>query len=263
MPDALSVGSLFAGVGGFDLGLERAGMRSVWQCEIDPYCQRVLEKHWPDVLRVRDVRDVGAGSVPRVDVLCGGFPCQPVSDAGLKQAQEDSRWLWPEFARVVGELRPRYVIVENVPGLRSRGFGDVLRDLAACGFDAEWDGIPAAALGAHHQRDRVVLVAYADEERRDGRPRVFGEGRRPESPHGYPLLQDADRLALGARWEWRRVTQAGGPEWWPVEPDVDRVAYGIPDRLDRLAALGNAIVPQLAEWIGRRIVAYEGEADAI
>jgi DNA (cytosine-5)-methyltransferase 1 len=254
---SLTVGSLFTGIGGFDLGLERAGMRVLWQCEIDGFCQRVLAKHWPDVLRVPDVRELRAGAVPDVDVLCGGFPCQPVSDMGLKLAQEDERWLWPEYARVVRELRPRYVIVENVEGLANRGLGDVLRDLAACGYGFEWDCLPAAAFGAPHLRYRMLLVAYPDEERWDGRPRVFREGRRPESPHGYPLLQDADSIAVGARWEWRRAAQAGGPEWWPVEPDVGRVAHGIPDRLERLAALGNAVVPQVAEWIGRRIVDWE------
>lgn len=171
----LTVGSLFAGIGGFDLGLERAGMRSVWQSEIDPYCQRVLAKHWPDVLRVSDVRDVGAGTVPWVDVICGGFPCQGLSDAGLQLGFADPRsGLWFEMLRVVRELRPRYLVVENVRALIVRGLATVLGDLAAIGYDAEWDCIPASAIGAPHQRDRIWIVAY---------PNADGQGRGELAEH--------------------------------------------------------------------------------
>src|SRR5689334_3925575 len=141
-------GSLFAGIGGLDLGLERAGWTCRWQVEIDAFCQRVLAKHWPDVPRYGDVRSLDAGALERVDLICGGFPCQPVSAAGTRLAEADERWLWPEYARVVGSLRPGLVLVENVPGLLVRGAGDVLGDLATLGYDAEWESIPAAALGA-------------------------------------------------------------------------------------------------------------------
>src|SRR6266850_6229536 len=124
-------GSLFAGIGGFDLGLERAGWICRWQVELDPFCQRVLAKHWPDVRRYGDVRAFPEPDTERVDLICGGFPCQPVSVAGKRRAQADERWLWPEFARVVRALRPHLVLVENVPGLLQRGIGDVLGDLAA------------------------------------------------------------------------------------------------------------------------------------
>ena len=136
--EQLTVGSLFSGIGGFDLGLERAGMRVVWQVENDAYCRKVLAKHWPDVPCYEDIHDCGAHNLEEVDVICGGFPCQPVSVAGKQLAQDDERWLWPEFARLVGELRPRHVFVENVPGILVRGLGDVLGDLAALGYDAEW-----------------------------------------------------------------------------------------------------------------------------
>src|SRR6476661_6834913 len=128
----LTFGSLFAGIGGIDLGLERAGMRCAWQVEIDDYATRVLAKHWPDVTRFRDVRSVGAHNLTPVDLLAGGFPCQDISDAGKRAGIEGARsGLWSEFARLIGELRPRYVLVENVTALLRRGMGTVLGDLAA------------------------------------------------------------------------------------------------------------------------------------
>lgn len=163
----LTFGSLFAGIGGFDLGLERAGMRCLWQCELDPYAERVLARHWPDVLRVRDIRDVNASTVPWVHVLAGGFPCQPVSLNGRRRGTDDERWLWPEFARAIRDLRPRYVLVENVPGLYRR-LGVILADLATLGLDAEWHCIPAAAFGAPHRRDRVWIVAHASQQSTNG-----------------------------------------------------------------------------------------------
>lgn len=173
-------GSLFCGIGGIDLGFERAGIETLWQVEHDDYCTRVLEKHWPRVQRFRDVRECGtpnsghSANLARVDIISGGFPCQPVSLAGKRRGQDDPRWLWPEFARIVRELRPRYVVVENVPGLLHLGMGDVLGDLAACGYDAEWDCLPAAAFGAPHLRYRVFIVAYARCER-DQRHRELRE----------------------------------------------------------------------------------------
>jgi len=155
-----TVGSLFSGIGGFDLGLERAGFEIRWQVEIDPYCLRVLERHWPDVKRYGDIREVDPHELERVTLLAGGFPCQPVSVAGKRLGQDDPRWLWPEFARFVRALRPSFVLVENVPGLLIRGMGDVLGDLAACGYDAEWQVLPDGAFGAPHLRERVFLVAY-------------------------------------------------------------------------------------------------------
>ena len=156
----LTVGSLFAGIGGNDLGLERAGMRTLWQVELDPWCRRVLAKHWPDVERFEDVREVGAHNLSPVDLIAGGFPCQDISIAGRAAGIGGARsGLWGEFARIVRELRPRYVLVENSPVLTSRGMDVVLGDLAASGYDAEWDCLPAAAFGAPFVRDRVFVVA--------------------------------------------------------------------------------------------------------
>ena len=251
-------GSLFAGIGGLDLGLERAGMECAWQVELDEFCQKVLTKHWPDVPKYGDIHDVGRHNLEAVDLICGGFPCQPVSLAGRRQAQADPRWLWPEFARVVDELRPRYVLVENVPGLYSAGGSKVLADLAAFGYDAEWDAIPAAALGAPYKRFRIFLVAYVIGTQAhqqygifDGPSRFLGQpvGTRQEAArqtNGMPSNYDPTRLAKVFRWTHSN--------WWS-EPNVGRLVCGVPARVDRLRALGNAVVPQVAEWVGRRILA--------
>jgi DNA (cytosine-5)-methyltransferase 1 len=162
-------GSLFSGIGGIDLGLERAGMTCKWQVEIDEYCRKVLTKHWPSVPKYGDIRTISGDELERVDLIAGGFPCQPHSLAGRRQASEDERDLWGEYARLIRVLRPRWVLAENVPGLLSsesgRFFGRVLGDLARLGYDAEWESLPAAAFGAPHIRERVFIVAHADRER--------------------------------------------------------------------------------------------------
>lgn len=294
----LSVGSLFSGIGGFDLGLERAGMRTAWFCESEPFCQRVLAKHWPSVPCYPDVRELRGDSVAAVEVLCGGFPCQDISSAGLGAGLAGTRsGLWSEFARLICELRPRYAVVENVPMLRTRGLDQVLEDLTACGYDAEWDGISASAVGAPHRRDRIWIVAYPNGEGEHAgavdaevasapqRPaadagrfqlrqqpwRSGGEGR-PDTPlvavdgktqHMADAPRECERESadeadtLAGNGLARKEPSGGG--WWLAEPDVGRVADGIPARMDRLRALGNALVPQIAEWIGRRILAYESE----
>lgn len=254
--------SLFSGIGGLDLGLDRAGWTCVGQVEKDPYCQRVLAKHWPEVPRHDDVRTAvewwRSRPRPAVRAVVGGWPCQPVSTAGRRLAQADDRWLWPATAAVIRELRPYWVLLENVAGLLGRGMGDVLGDLAACGYDAEWDCVPAAAVGAPHLRDRVFIVAYPS-GRRTGRTR----GSVGDGPDRLRLA--AQELAHADGVGRRRQAQfqpAGWPEpvhsgWWAAEPRVGRVADGVPGRVDRLRALGNAVVPQVAEWIGRLILAAD------
>lgn len=234
--EPLSVGSLFAGIGGLDLGLERTGgFKTVWFAEIDPFASAVLKRHWPDVPNLGDIRGIGADTPP-VDVLAGGFPCQPVSLAGRRLAQEDPRWLWPQFARVIGELRPRYVIVENVPGLASKGLGEVLEDLSSLGYDAEWDIISAASVGASHLRERILLVAYANGSAR------LGSGGSSQAVYRPEAVERSRRRCSGSGIDW------------PTEPDVGRTSYGVPHRLDRLRALGNGVVPQVAEFVGHLIL---------
>jgi len=389
----LTVGSLFSGIGGLDLGLEWAGMRVVWQVENDPYCRGTLQRLFPDAriwgdietfppdadgrgltgepqpdswtprsqlkasrwrdalrldsdeplrdpylesLRAAEFRRGQAAHQPcvgvAVDLICGGFPCQPVSFAGRQKFDADDRWLWPEMRRVCEVVRPRWVLVENVRGLLSadagRLFGGVVRDLAALGYFVEWDCIPAAAVGAPHIRDRVFIVGRRDrtdaecggvrserhraaEGETEGVQSEAGERQRvrldPESMGGHvadaeqrglsqrgrrsessgfrgpqpspcsPPLADADEQGLegrptidgdagsgimsagasGALQEYRLERRSSGQDEWESEPDVGRVADGVPARVDRLKALGNAVVPQVAEFIGRLIVDYE------
>ncbi len=230
----LTFGSLFAGVGGFDRGLEQAGMRCLWQVEIDAKCRQVLARHWPDVQRWEDVRDVGRHNLESVDVVCGGFPCVDISIAGNGAgiAGKDSG-LWAEFARIIRELRPRFVLVENVAALLFRGMGRVLGDLAAIGYDAEWQVLPAGAFGAPHVRERVYIVAY------------------PRGKHGSPRLafQREHARAILAESDRNRT------RFWEAAPtEYSGMADGVPNRVDRIRMMGNAVVPQIAHWLGRRIL---------
>lgn len=293
----MNVLSLFSGIGGLDLGLERAGMTVVGQVEIDPWCRKVLAKHWPEVPRHDDVRTCAdwwaVDRRPVVDLICGGVPCQPVSSAGKRLAQADERWLWPVTIETIGRLRPRYALLENVPGLLVRGMGDVLGDLAQVGYDAEWDCVSASALGAPHQRDRVWIVAYPQNRQQpqlaegahDAGPPIIdraGAGGRAGGGSASPRVRE---LGRGATSGPEAVADTSGelprhghdgkgpvfpqrpqgheglrralsdPDHWVTEPDVGRVAHGIPHRVDRLRGLGNAVVPQVAEHIGRMILA--------
>ena len=265
----MNVLDLFSGIGGFSLGLERTGgFNTVAFCECDPYCQRVLRKHWPDVPCFPDVATLRGTDVPRVDLICGGFPCQDISLAGKGAGLAGERsGLWREFARIIGEVRPRYVIVENVPALLGRGMGRVLGDLAALGYDAQWHCIPAAVLGAPHRRDRLWIVAYPNgagrEDMRHGRGVLDAGTGAVGSPQRVPQLSgdsgagqelavaDADGEPTG-----RLAIPRAQCDGWRSEPDVGRVAHGVPARVDRLRALGNAIVPQIAELLGHAILAH-------
>lgn len=243
----MTFGSLFAGIGGFDLGFERAGMSCSWQVEIDPYCQRVLAKHWPDVRRHGDVKTFPPTDPEewRVDVICGGFPCQDISYAGKQEGIDGERsGLWSEFARIVRVVRPRLVVVENVAALLDGGLGRVLGDLAACGFDAEWDCLPASAFGAYHERDRVFVVAHDPSV--DGRPHgLLEESRERRASFQSGRLH---RMAVATRGE-RENTRLG------CEPGLARLVHRLPGGVDRRTALGNTIDPRVAEWVGRRLMA--------
>lgn len=236
----LTFGSLFAGIGGFDLGFERAGMVCRWQVEIDDYANRVLTKHWPNVHRERDIRECGKHNLEKVDVMCGGFPCQDISSASITKTglAGERSGLWREYKRLIRLLRPSYVVVENSAMLLKRGFGTVLRDLAASGFDAEWRVFSAYEFGAPHRRERLYIVAYANEKhgktwmgsQQDGTESVFAS--RP-----------GERLPV-----W---LQASG-DFIGMDDGLSRGAYR-----PRVECIGNAVVPQVAEWIGQRIVELE------
>ena len=346
----LRIWSLFSGIGGLELGLEWAGLgRTYVQCEIEEFPRSILERHWPNAVRIEDVHDIkrargplpvpradadrwlpGAPTVqlstgrilPKPDIICGGFPCQPTSLAGRGLAQEDPRWLWPEFERIISEFRPTFVIAENPPGLRRRGLADVLGGLADCGYDAEWVRLSAAAVGAPHLRERFFIVGYpmadsggerrqqvsggthADEAanarraaeedhvsdgtaqgNREGDGARSGMAPNPDSDRARQRAEsqrdsgaergrgssssgspgsDSDGVgqtvadASGERLEGRVFTEAAraalpippAHTWWRSEPDVGRVAHGIPHRVGRLKALGNAVVPQCALFVG-------------
>ncbi len=359
----LTFGSLFAGIGGFDLGFERAGFECRWQVEIDDYATKILEKHWPKVHRERDIRGCSARNLERVDIIAGGFPCQDISYAGLGAGLDGERsGLFFEAIRLVSELQPRAVVLENVAALLTRGLDRVLGTLAEIGYDAEWHCIPAAYVGAPHIRDRVFVLAYASGERQfNGRKKrdIFGSERRQVEPmQSEPCIaseggQDSNvsdtRCQLrksGTSKRPRSDSQAkrgsatnddqrcgedvadteskqsrdvgkdirkgchevnsfndtggncGGNDrpsnWtnvadtnehiscqerlqrsgellrvscdtqedfrrrlssnWSVEPDICRVAHGIPSRVDRLRGLGNAVVPQVAEFVGKMVL---------
>jgi DNA (cytosine-5)-methyltransferase 1 len=313
----LTVGSLFSGIGGLDLGLERAGMQVIWQSEIDPYACKVLKKHWPEVPNHGDIKQIDWRAVEPVDVICGGYPCQPFSQAGKRKGTDDPRHLWPWVREAISELRPRYAILENVRGHLSLGGLQVIGELAEIGYDAEWRVVSAAGLGAPHRRDRIIIVAYPNNSRGgtsecgidiDRSEKIkkrqdiaqFGIGRRRAdlananserlerscrfqgseekfggsnvlgSSEGWSSVvgvsndvsqrygqyrQSTDIATQSRLWrdDRRREETYDGWQWWESEPDVGRVAHGIPNRVDRLKGLGNAVVPQVAEYIGRLI----------
>ena len=341
MTTPFTFGSLFSGIGGIDLGLERAGMQCRWQVEIDTYATQVLHKHWPHVTRFHDVRDCGAHNLAPVDLICGGFPCQDISNAGKRRGLDGERsGLWSEMYRIVCELRPAYVLVENVAALTYRGLDRVLGALAQTGYDAEWQVLPAAAFGALHLRERVFLVAYTARSRcqerphpegiyhqshpsslsvsdahgdrcreragqsqhqpqRDSTPNAGDDGTQgmvahstqfgcntwraecagqcrtlPSGGRGTPSspVSDVNRqgLAVGQVFGEHAAAQLATVKRdcstetgiWATEPTICRVAHGVPHRVDRLRGLGNAVVPQIAEYIGCCILAHVQERKA-
>jgi len=292
--------SLFAGIGGFDLGLERAGMECVGQVEIDKKCQAVLSKHWPKVKRMGDIRYVKGTEFGTVDLICGGFPCQPFSTAGKRKGEADDRYLWPEMVRVIAAIRPTWIIGENVAGIISMALDKVHSDLEGIGYQMQSFIIPACAVGAPHRRDRVWIVAWNSkstainkvreiQKRENTKPGgicgvicdTIGKPRRAPSEEGLDL---EGNLLSETRWDENTVgtfassknvsnttnnertrnrkTRPGfgqftNGNWWDIEPGVGRVANGIPHRMDRLKQLGNAVVPQVVEEIGKAIMQIE------
>ena len=261
----MKVGSLFSGIGGLDLGLERAGMTVAWQSEIDPYACKVLAKHWPRVPNHGDIKRIDWGTVEPVDVMCGGYPCQPFSTAGKRRGTDDPRHLWPWVRDAISALRPRYAILENVRGHLSLGGTTVIGELAEIGYDAEWRVVSAAGVGAPHRRDRIIIIAYPN----GGRSQVSAQRQQPSEQ--LPSRNGTERqignvayadncghvyTEVSQQPNIRRRCQESGRQQWQIEPDVGRVADGVPHRVDRLRGLGNAVVPQVAEYIGRLVMAH-------
>lgn len=324
--------SLFSGIGGLDLAAEWAGFRTVGQCEWADYPRAVLEKHWPGLPRWRDIRTLTKESfyeqtgLETVTVLSGGFPCQPFSTAGKRRGKEDDRYLWPEMLRIISEIRPTWVIGENVAGIVTLALDQVLSDLENIGYACEALIIPACAVDAPHRRDRCAILAHTNDtkaprqrkysreiysEPKAERPCLRSEyvadsnsqrlqmlqqsGTLSDRQSCRPTMQCRETLAdtqcfrlrqdcnqpnhyterdntaqeqsrrselctvrcSGSnvsntnRTVWtdsvrprRRQPGLGNTYWWPAEPNVGRVAHGIPKRVDRLRCLGNAVVPQ-------------------
>ena len=272
----LTVGSLFSGIGGIELGLERTGgFETKWFCENDPYARAVLRKHWPGIPCHPDIRGLGVSVIPEgVDMLCGGFPCQDISTAGKRVGIKGERsGLFFEVIRLAGIIRPRYILLENVAALAVRGLDTVLGELALCGYDAEWDCISAASVGARHRRDRLFIVAYSD-----GRGcaqsgisisrRSKGQAE-SDAGGGGPTLSDSTIIGrewAGRAWSRRERFEDGCSIFgktprpvggWEAESSVGRTIDGIPSRVDRLRCLGNAVVPQVAQYVGQCILDYE------
>lgn len=240
----------FAGIGGMELGLERTGaFETVAFCEINSFCQKVLGQHWPGVPIIGDIRNA-IESLERIgitkgdiDSITGGFPCQPFSRSGKQQGRNDNRYLWPELANAIRYFRPQYVLLENVPDLLSieRGgvFGDVLRDLASCGYDAEWQVLPASAFGATQKRERVFIVAYPHRVgmERSISQEVFRQSRLPSRQVGELLSPFSERFNT-------------------LESRLCRSLHVLPFGVDRVRSLGNAVVPVVAEWVAEQVAAH-------
>lgn len=236
----IKIGSLFSGIGGFELGIERAipNAETIWQVEQNKYCQSILKKHWPNAKIYDDVRNITQHNVEPVDILIGGFPCQSISVAGKQRGLEDENksGLWWEFHRIISELRPRIVVMENVPNLLRLGGLDILGSLAKIGYDAEWTIISAKQFGAPHLRKRWFCVSYPQGKRQQSDVLTKRTKQKRQYTHGS--IQDTFQTY------WKR---------YAPESPLCELADGIPARVARLKALGNAIVPQCSEYIGKCI----------
>ena len=247
----IKVGSLFAGIGGFEKGIEDAfdGMaETVWQVEQNSFCQKVLKKHWPNATIYDDVRTVGKHNLEPVHILCGGFPCQSISQAGKMEGleNENKSGLWWEMHRIISELRPRIALLENVANVLSVGGPDVVGSLAEIGYDCEWTVIRASDFGAPHHRARWFCVAY------------------PSSIRLQKNQTQSIRFQSQGKGIWSNSTQCSNVDgndtrrnhWqqFPIESPVCGRNDGVSNRVDRIKALGNAIVLQCSEWVARQVL---------
>lgn len=264
----MKLGSCFAGIGGFELAARMAGIKTVWQIESDPYCKKINEKNFPEAKIYGRIEEVQPEWLEPVDIISGGFPCQPFSIAGKQKGKADDRYLWPEMRRIIRGIKPTWVIVENVRGLISQDdgvvFEQVCTDLEATRYEVQPFIVPACAVDAPHRRDRVWILAYC--EKLDDRKHTTGESKGQIQQFG---VSDQSRNVAypngSGREEFNMSTKPIGEgfdtgsdgtereEWVLSEPPVCGTDDGIPNRLDRIRALGNAIVPQVAYQIFRAI----------
>lgn len=244
-------GSLFSGIGGFDLAAEWMGWENVFQVEKDSFCQKVLEKNFPQTKRYGDIKEFdGTKYRGAVDIISGGFPCQPFSEAGKRKGKEDDRFLWPEMLRVIREIRPAFVVCENVNGIISLGLGDVLTSLEDTGYITETFVIPACGVGAQHRRDRVWIIAYQDSQsdkslNGNSRSRKLGSNHVP-----FTEYERCEEQRFTGKFQSDPVVPNGR---WGDKSGFRGGTYGVPNRVDRIKSLGNAIVPQVAYEIFKAI----------
>jgi len=278
----VNVLDLFSGVGGFSLGLEWAGCHTVALCENDDFCRGILGRRFPGVPLHRDIRELdGRQYRGAAQLVCGGFPCQPYSVAGIQSGADDDRALWPEMFRIIREVQPVAVIAENVPGIVNLEFDKVLSDLEGENFACQSFDIPAAGIDAHHIRHRIWFIAYSRSQRvwqqsgwrigQGGAEAARAVTDRQDDPHAHGGRceeqwqqehgnQRSERrgephgLRAGGWWERQGRWFAGEPAIWPAEPGVGRISNGVPNRVDRLRALGNSVAPGLVEVIGRHLL---------
>ena len=266
---------LFSGIGGFSLGLEATGgFETVAFCDYDSYCQKILRKHWPWVTIYDDIKELNheklnSNGHTKIDIVTGGYPCQPFSVAGRQQGEKDPRHVWPEYFRLIKELRPTWVIGENVSGHVKLGLDTVLENLESEGYSARTFSISASSIGANHQRERIWIVANSgcswgsgSEFQRKNENEIKKENanqfeRSSSSSQSNMVYSDSERLekweSIGENFSQEYQTLIGA-DWWSIEPDVGRVANGVPKRVDRLKSLGNSLVPHIPYYIGMSIL---------
>lgn len=281
----LTMGSLFSGIGGLDLGLERSfkgQLQTAWQVEENQFCRSVLERHWPNAKRYNDVRTVGAHNLEPIDILCGGFPCQDISIAGKGEGLNGKRsGLWWEFHRIINELRPSVVVMENVPAITIRGLSAVVGSLAQIGYDCQWTIISAEQCGAPHLRRRWFCVAYPHSQHIEKQskhtkrmePKIKSKCGSSQNVSSNPILSRSETRTKSSKpmeqmgetqdWKhgWNSSVQTNEhfkrrSHWsgFPTASPFCRRNDGVPNRVDRLKSLGNAVVPQCAEWVGQQII---------
>jgi len=276
---------LFSGIGGFSLGLEATGgFETKAFCDIEKYPRQVLQKHWPHVKQYEDIKELNyerlkADGIDSIDIITGGYPCQPFSIAGRQKGEQDPRHLWPEYFRLVKELRPTWVIGENVSGHIKLGLDTVIEDLESEDYSVRPFSISASSIGANHQRERIWILAHSrrsqwpraqlrGENENETRKENANQHQRSSSPSSSDVANTNDER-LQRQWQSRNQFTSNfnsscessdegqrtmGQGWWESEPNMGRVAHGIPKRVDRLKSLGNSLVPQIPYYIGKTIL---------